>query len=154
MLASTADSTWSSSRRAATEASLSMSADDSEAQAPSTGEDATTAGDSDGDDAAAAAAATVTAAGVAAAASEGSWAEALGAKKEEETIAVLRSRLSSSSSCFFSLMTLARSSDSVSMRPETRWNTLEDAVDWNLLGTVGINQVAKDQGRLKQAGTG
>lgn len=65
MLASTADSTWSSSRRVATDASLSTSAVDSEAQAPSTGKAVTAAGDDgDGD---AAATAMVTAAGAAAA---------------------------------------------------------------------------------------
>lgn len=63
----------------------------------------------------------------------------LGAKKAEETIAVLRSRLSSSSSCFFSLMTLARSSDSVSMRSETCCNGLEqDATDWSQVGSKGL----------------
>lgn len=95
MLASTAESTWSSSRRVATEDSLSVSDSASEKQASATGK---------------------ALAAAAAPASEASGAEEWGGKKVEVTSEVLRRRLSSSSKCFFSCIKLARSSDRVSIR--------------------------------------
>lgn len=92
MLASTAESTLSSSRSAATDPSL------SESSAGRMGTSAGTGPHAPG-------VSTGTALG-------------LGTKKAEETRAELRRRLSSSSRCFFSCRMVARSSDRVSIRPE------------------------------------
>lgn len=92
MLASTAESTLSSSRSAATDPSLSESS-------------AGRMGISEGIGPHAPGVSTATATG-------------LGTKKAEETRVELRRRLSSSSRCFFSCRMVARSSDRVSIRPE------------------------------------
>lgn len=97
MLASTADSTLSSSLNAAIDANLSGSGVDGDRTSVWAGPQAPWASVMTG--------------------------MGLGGKKDEETRTVLRRRLSSSSICFFSWRMEARSSESVSIRPSGKQNT-------------------------------
>lgn len=118
MLASTAESTLSSSPRQATEASLSGSSSwRTRGISPPTAPAGSTRAWLEEEVAAAVAAA--------AAAEEATATEvaAQGLKKAEEMRTPLRSRFSSSSRCFFSCSMEARSSDSVSIRPTVNHHT-------------------------------
>lgn len=99
MLASTADSTLSSSLNAAIDASLSGSGVDGDRTSVWAGPQAPWASVMTG--------------------------MGLGGKKDEETRTVLRRRLSSSSICFFSWRMEARSSESVSIRPSGKQENTE-----------------------------
>lgn len=100
MLASTADSTLSSSLNAAIDANLSGSGVDGDRTSVWVGPHAPWASMTTG--------------------------MGLGGKKDEETRTVLRRRLSSSSICFFSWRMEARSSESVSIRPSGKQQNKED----------------------------